>query len=217
MNMSSSIGMMKFPTEWNNEYVPKHQQDHVASEGDMGYCWDVLLWGLPGPSAPEPPTRTSGGTFHTLESCHGSAWHEVSVHAGKENHLQIAEKTTVSNSPAKNCKKKPGICASRSFGRIPAGSRVVSTGTRWSSWKSDQETIGKHCCIIESGRHGLKYQPYIPPLVLPIPSKGTYQRLTDVSVIDWHEMTWNFTRTHTLVRLTSKKLAAVANNTRETP
>ena len=30
-NMSSSIGMMTFPTEWNNKiHVPNHQPDHHA-------------------------------------------------------------------------------------------------------------------------------------------------------------------------------------------
>ena len=40
-NMSSSVGMMKFPTEWKNKiHVPNHQPDYVCI---IHYCYYSYL------------------------------------------------------------------------------------------------------------------------------------------------------------------------------
>ena len=53
-NMSSSVGMMKFPTEWtNNPNVPNHQSDSCWKpemfRSNIGFSWKLRRWhwGMP--------------------------------------------------------------------------------------------------------------------------------------------------------------------------
>ena len=55
-NMSSSNGMMKFPTEWKNKiHVPKHQPDHDSTGKMLIHNLNDL--GLPPFGAPKSPSR----------------------------------------------------------------------------------------------------------------------------------------------------------------